>query len=183
MVLSGLLTLCLSAAPASDDIAAATRAWEEGRLKRLQAEDGWLSLVGLGWLKEGVNTAGSDGKADVVFPEGAPKSVGTFTRSGRKVSVQPATGVSVTRDGKPCAAGHPPGGTTAVPAHRPRRAHRRAHQGSGGACPEGVQGHSEVPAVRTLADRRPMGAGRSTEGDRRSQRARGDRAFALARDR
>jgi len=105
MLLPGLLALCLSATPASDDIATATRTWQEGRLKRLQAEDGWLSLVGLGWLKEGTNTAGSNGKAEIVFPEGAPKDVGTFTRSGRKVSFQPAAGVSVTRDGKPFAGG------------------------------------------------------------------------------
>ncbi len=101
MVVSALLALCLSAAPASEDVVAATRAWEEGRLKRLQSEDGWLSLVGLGWLKEGTNTAGSDGKAAVVFPEGAPKDVGTFTRSGSKVSFQPAAGVTATSDGKP----------------------------------------------------------------------------------
>src|SRR5215470_18449967 len=105
MLLSTLLALSLSAAPASEDVATATRTWEEGRLKRLQAEDGWLSLVGLGWLKEGTNSAGSDGKADVVFPEGTPKSIGTFTRSGRTVSFQPAPGVSVTRDGKPFAGG------------------------------------------------------------------------------
>jgi uncharacterized protein len=101
MVLSALLALSLAAPPASEDVVSATRAWEERRLKRLQAEDGWLTLVGLGWLKEGANTAGSDGKAAVVFPEGAPKDVGTFTRSGSKVSFQPAAGVTVTREGKP----------------------------------------------------------------------------------
>lgn len=101
MVLSGLLALSLSAAtPASEEVVAATRAWQERRLTRLQADDGWLTLVGLGWLKEGANTAGSDGKAAVVFPEGAPKDVGTFTRSGSKVTFQPAAGVTVTRDGK-----------------------------------------------------------------------------------
>jgi uncharacterized protein (DUF1684 family) len=105
MLLSTVLALSLSAAPASEDVATATRTWEEGRLKRLQAEDGWLTLVGLGWLKEGTNTAGSDGKADVVFPEGTPKSIGTFTRSGRTVTFQPAAGVSVTRDGKPFTGG------------------------------------------------------------------------------
>jgi uncharacterized protein (DUF1684 family) len=105
MLLATLVALSLSAAPASDDIVAATRAWEEGRLKRLQAEDGWLSLVGLGWLKEGANGAGADGKADVVFPEGAPKQVGTFTRTGSRVSFQPAAGVSVTRGGQPFAGG------------------------------------------------------------------------------
>ncbi len=100
MLLSALVALSLSAAPASDDIASSTRAWEEGRLKRLQAEDGWLTLVGLGWLKEGANSAGADGKADVVFPEGAPEQVGTFTRTGAKVSFQPAAGVTVTRGGQ-----------------------------------------------------------------------------------
>ena len=105
MLLSTLLALSLSAAPASEDIASATRAWEERRLKRLQADDGWLTLVGLGWLKEGVNTAGADGKAAVVFPEGAPRQVGTFTRSGAKVSFQPASGVPVTRDGQPFTGG------------------------------------------------------------------------------
>src|SRR5690349_5779789 len=105
MLLSTVLALSLSAAPASEDVAAATRTWEEGRLQRLQADDGWLTLVGLGWLKEGTNSAGSDGQADVVFPEGAPKNVGTFTRSGRTVTFQPAAGVSVTRDGKPFTGG------------------------------------------------------------------------------
>src|SRR6516164_10292575 len=105
MLLSTVLALSLSAAPTSEDVATATRSWQEGRLQRLQAEDGWLSLVGLGWLKEGANSAGSDGKADVVFPEGAPKNVGTFTRSGRKVTFQPAAGVTVTREGMPFTGG------------------------------------------------------------------------------
>ena len=105
MLLPTVLALSLSAAPASEDVASTTRAWEEGRLKRLQAEDGWLTLVGLGWLKEGANSAGADGKAVVVFPDGAPKQVGTFTRSGEKVSFQPAAGVSVTRDGQPFTGG------------------------------------------------------------------------------
>ena len=101
MLLPALLALSLSAAPASEDIAAPTRAWQEARLKRLQSEDGWLTLVGLGWLKEGANRAGSDGKSAVVFPEGSPREVGTFTRSGATVTFQPAPGVSVTREGKP----------------------------------------------------------------------------------
>ena len=105
MLLPALLTLSLTAAPSSDDVAAATHAWHEGRLQRLQSNDGWLTLVGLGWLKEGQNPAGSDGKAAVVFPEGAPARVGTFTRSGTRVSFQPAPGVAVTRGGKPFAGG------------------------------------------------------------------------------
>jgi len=105
MLLPALLALSLTAAPPADDIAAATRAWHEGRLQRLRSDDGWLTLVGLGWLKEGQNPAGSDGKAAVVFPEGAPTRVGTFTRSGTRVSFQPAPGVTVTRGGKPFTGG------------------------------------------------------------------------------
>jgi len=105
MLLPTLVSLSLTAAPSSDDVAAAARTWHEGRLQRLQSDDGWLTLVGLGWLKEGQNPAGSDGKAAVVFPEGAPARVGTFTRSGVRVSFQPAPGVAVTRGGKPFAGG------------------------------------------------------------------------------
>jgi uncharacterized protein (DUF1684 family) len=105
MLLPTLVALSLSATPGTDDLAAATRTWQEGRLNRLQAEDGWLSLVGLGWLKEGANTAGADGRAAVVFPEGAPQNVGTFTRTGSSVTFQPAPGVAVTRGGKPFAGG------------------------------------------------------------------------------
>jgi uncharacterized protein len=105
MLLPALLALSLSTTPPAEDVAAATRAWEERRLQRLQSEDGWLTLVGLGWLKEGTNTAGSDGRAAVVFPEGAPASVGTFTRSGQSISFQPAPGVVVTRGGKQFAGG------------------------------------------------------------------------------
>ena len=105
MLLSTVLAFSLLAAPAPDDITAATRAWQEGRLKQLQSDDGWLTLVGLGWLQEGPNSAGSDGKAAVVFPEDAPKDVGTFVRSRSKVTFQPAAGVSVTRAGKPFSGG------------------------------------------------------------------------------
>ncbi|HUM12511.1 MAG TPA: DUF1684 domain-containing protein [Myxococcaceae bacterium] len=105
MLLPTLLVLPLCVAPLSQDVAADTRAWQQQRLQRLQSEDGWLTLVGLGWLKEGPNTAGSDRKAMVVFPEGAPANVGTFTRAGSAVAFQPAPGVAVTRAGKPFTGG------------------------------------------------------------------------------
>ena len=35
-----------------------------------QAKDGWLTLVGLGWLKAGDNSIGSDPKSAVVLPAG-----------------------------------------------------------------------------------------------------------------
>jgi len=106
MALSLLLLLALGASPApSDDVVASTQAWEARRLQRLQAEDGWLSLVGLEWLKEGTNRAGSAPTSDVKFPASAPADLGTFTRKGTQVSFQPATGVAVTLGGKPFAGG------------------------------------------------------------------------------
>ena len=100
-MLLSMLAVALTAAPPSDDVVASTRAWEERRLQSLRSDDGWLTLVGLGWLKEGTNTAGSDGRSAIAFPEGAPPSVGSFLRSGDRVSFQPAPGVTVSRNGQP----------------------------------------------------------------------------------
>jgi len=106
MVLSVLLSLTLGASPVPpDDVVASTQAWEARRLQRLQAEDGWLSLVGLEWLKEGANPAGSAPSSEVKFPVPAPAQVGTFVRKGQAVSFQPAPGTTVTLAGKPFAGG------------------------------------------------------------------------------
>ncbi len=99
------LLATMAIASADDDVIATTRQWHERRLQRLQADDGWLTLVGLGWLKNGVNRAGSGKDVDVEFPVDAPAVVGTFTRSGSAVSFQPAAGVSVLRLGQPFSAG------------------------------------------------------------------------------
>ncbi len=94
------LLATMAIASADDDVIASTRQWQERRLQHLQADDGWLTLVGLGWLKNGVNRAGSGKDVDVEFPAGAPALVGTFTRSGSAVSFQPAAGVSVLLKGQ-----------------------------------------------------------------------------------
>ena len=45
---------------------------------------GWLSVAGLYWLKEGVNTAGAAEANDIVLPRG-PASIGAFLYDGRAV--------------------------------------------------------------------------------------------------
>lgn len=87
------------------DLEADVKAWHEKRIRSLTSEDGWLTLVGLHWLEEGANAAGSAGENAVVFPENAPPKVGTFTRSGKTVRFEPAAGVAVTRGGQPFAGG------------------------------------------------------------------------------
>ncbi|NMO16348.1 DUF1684 domain-containing protein [Pyxidicoccus fallax] len=90
---------------AAEDLTASTRAWQEERLKSLQSEDGWLTLVGLFWLKEGEQTAGSAPESDLDFPQGTPAKLGVFTRKGNTASLQPAPGVAFTLNGKPFTGG------------------------------------------------------------------------------
>ncbi|HEX7153731.1 MAG TPA: DUF1684 domain-containing protein [Thermoanaerobaculia bacterium] len=75
--------------------------WRTNRIARLTAEDGWLSLVGLHWLKEGANRFGSDKDAnDIVFPAKAPAQAGTLTlEPGGRITLTPAAPVSI--GGKP----------------------------------------------------------------------------------
>ena len=52
-------------------------------------------MVGLHWLHEGVNTVGSDPKADAPLPASMPARVGTITLSKGKVHFKPAGGVQL----------------------------------------------------------------------------------------
>jgi uncharacterized protein (DUF1684 family) len=54
--------------------------WRADRVKRLTAPDGWLSLIGLEWLKEGSNRVGSAADNDIVLKAG-PAHLGTVTLS------------------------------------------------------------------------------------------------------
>ena len=75
------------------DLEAETRAWHQKRIANLTSEDGWLSLVGLHWLKEGDNRVGSAENSEVRFPAGTPAHLGTLTRKGGKVTLSaPARG-------------------------------------------------------------------------------------------
>lgn len=70
------------------------RDWHARRVERLKAPGGWLSLVGLYWLKEGGNRVGSDERLEIVLPNSAPSEVGTLLLSGGKVSFSAAPGVT-----------------------------------------------------------------------------------------
>ncbi len=100
-----LAGIVLAAPAAVEDTAAATRSWHEKRLQNLQSEDGWLTLVGLDWLKEGTNSAGSGKGVDVEFPSDAPALIGTFVRSGSAVTFRPANDTRVSRGGQPFTGG------------------------------------------------------------------------------
>ncbi|HSS21979.1 MAG TPA: DUF1684 domain-containing protein [Pyrinomonadaceae bacterium] len=77
--------------------------WQSDRLASLTKEDGWLTLIGLYWLKEGANDFGSDAKNEIVLPKDkAPSKAGSFHLSGNEVSLiaLPGTGLSIVSDAK-----------------------------------------------------------------------------------
>lgn len=90
---------------APSGIEAETRAWHAERIARLTAENGWLTLVGLHWLREGTQRFGSAPDSDLVFPAVFPAHTGTFTRKGSSVSLTLEPGSSLTLEGKPFTGG------------------------------------------------------------------------------
>ena len=56
--------------------------WRDDRAHELAAPDGWLTLVGLEWLKTGVNSFGSDPASTIRLPARAPAHLGLLTVNG-----------------------------------------------------------------------------------------------------
>lgn len=92
------------AAAAGLDTAAHAReveAWRAERETGLRNPEGWFSLVGLFWLKEGENRIGSDPGNTVILPEGkAPAVAGTLVRRGGAVRLEAAPGVPLQIGGR-----------------------------------------------------------------------------------
>jgi len=80
--LLGIAVLAVASTSYEDSI----RAWQQHRDVGLRAPDGWLTLVGLFWLKPGANTIGSAASNDFVLPKNAASHVGTFRLEGDKVT-------------------------------------------------------------------------------------------------
>jgi uncharacterized protein (DUF1684 family) len=79
MAISLLSIAAASDAKASDDQASWQRdllAWRAKRAAGLQAPEGWLSLIALGWLKEGDNSFGSAEDSRVQITGKAPARIG-----------------------------------------------------------------------------------------------------------
>jgi len=72
--------------------------------KELRAPDGWLTLAGLFWLKEGKNKIGSAYTSIVTLPaNSAPQEVGEIVMEDGKVIFFPKNGVDARAQGKPIA--------------------------------------------------------------------------------
>ncbi len=79
-----------------------TRQWRQEREENLKAEDGWLTVAGLFWLKEGINSFGTDKKLNIVLPaNSAPANVGTLELANGIVTLKVAVGALVDVNDKP----------------------------------------------------------------------------------
>ena len=95
----GAMVLAQPTAP-DPEYTAEIEQWRQGREARLRSEDGWLSLAGLFWLKEGENTVGAGSSNDIVLPKGsAPERLGVFEFHKGAVSFRSSQGDSVTVNG------------------------------------------------------------------------------------
>jgi uncharacterized protein (DUF1684 family) len=86
------------------DYAARIHQWQHQKEEALRAEDGWLTVVGLFWLKPGDNSFGSDKSNDIVLPAAAPAQAGIFTLKDGKVRVTANDGVPLHVNGAPAKA-------------------------------------------------------------------------------
>jgi uncharacterized protein (DUF1684 family) len=89
---------CYAADPAYLRSIAEWRSQEEAKLK---ADDGWLTVVGLDWLKQGENRVGSNPNYEIRLPKTAPDRVGTLTLRAGQVRFRPEKGAAVTFNGAP----------------------------------------------------------------------------------
>lgn len=81
------------------------REWQSRRLKKLLAEDGWTTLVGLYWLEPGENSFGraADNRIVLDYPS-LPEQIGTFQVAGREVRFMAAPDAKVFHQGRPVSA-------------------------------------------------------------------------------
>jgi uncharacterized protein (DUF1684 family) len=83
-------------------------AWRTQREQSLSAPDGWLTLIGLEWLKPGVNTVGSAAECQIRIHAKAPEHIGLLTVSANTLQILAPTGgfpPDLTIDSKPAREG------------------------------------------------------------------------------
>jgi uncharacterized protein len=81
---------------------ATINAWRMQRSSSLTSDNGWLTLTGLFWLKDGENTFGRDPGNSLVLDNSAlATTAGSFEVTGKTVKFVARPGSGVTHDGAP----------------------------------------------------------------------------------
>ena len=95
-------SLMLSAANPSGNYRQQVEQWRVQHQKELTADDGWLTVAGLDWLKGGENRVGTDPASEVPLPpNSAPKHVATISFHAGQAVLHPTPGVPLMLNGKP----------------------------------------------------------------------------------
>ena len=82
-----------------DEYSAGIEAWRTEREAGLRVDDGWLTVAGLYFLREGENSFGAGPLSDIVLPEG-PEDAGIFELRNRRVTARAASGQTLTVNGE-----------------------------------------------------------------------------------
>jgi len=76
--------------------------WRSAHETELLADGSWLTVAGLFWLKDGVNTVGAGGIYDIQLTDNfAQGKFGEIVFSGGKATLNVVPGVNATSEGKP----------------------------------------------------------------------------------
>ena len=76
--------------------------WDQKRINRLKADDGWLNLVGRFWLEKGESSFGTSEDNDIVVESSKlPEHIGSFLFVDSTVTFRAKDDVEVLLDGKP----------------------------------------------------------------------------------
>jgi len=98
-----LMTLLVTTAAAGE--ATPRAAWRAARVEEIAGPEGWLTVVGLHWLKGGANRLGSARDNDIVLAHGAlAPHAARLIVDGGTVRLEPAPRSGITRNGQPAVA-------------------------------------------------------------------------------
>jgi uncharacterized protein len=102
IAIAAVFCLALQAAGPSADYRRQIDQWRAERQKKLTADDGWLTVAGLDWLKEGDNPIGTDPASQIHLPpNSAPVRVATIAFHAGQAVLRPVAGVPLMLNGKP----------------------------------------------------------------------------------
>ncbi len=101
-----ILLLAMAGAAASQaSYEDSIQTWRRDQEAALRADDSWLTVAGLFWLKPGPNRAGADPSNDIVLPKDrAPARVGVFQFRGGQTTFTAEPGAPVRVNGQSAAA-------------------------------------------------------------------------------
>lgn len=85
---------------AQSDYQSEIQKWREKRENELKADNGWLTLTNLAWLKEGKNTIGSAADNNVVLPAATASQIGIIEFKNGIASLSVNDGIDALGDGK-----------------------------------------------------------------------------------